>query len=321
MSMHVDIHSQAFEQLLAEALRAGPGSPQWQQAVAILREAGTEGEEFAVLCQAREDLESGKKYRSIHAGPGFTRKLMDRLENEKLPQWSMPTASIVVYIAIAVVVIGASVICWQMVAPSHAKRTLADLQDVFCVTPVEDVRFENAMPEGFKRIGLLPVEVRGGLVADVRPRAGNQTWGGGVYREKSIPDDMACAIEMSIEVTNPQGTLIPQLFISDEAAFSPDKALSPRELVCLIEAGEVRVVLPDGRTVAQTPLVLDAAGQAILRIKLTDQLAIVEHGGKALWSGEYHMAHHARYVGVRYLTRGGDNSTGAIIRSLRIMKP
>src|SRR5437773_747365 len=55
--------------LLTDALRAGPGSPEWHQAVARLREDGANGsDEYKLLQTAREHLESGRDFRAVRAG-------------------------------------------------------------------------------------------------------------------------------------------------------------------------------------------------------------------------------------------------------------
>jgi hypothetical protein len=70
----LNIESEEFMTLLGEALRAGPASPEWHQAVGILRAHGGDSDEYQMLCAARERLESGKEYRSLRAGPGFGKK-------------------------------------------------------------------------------------------------------------------------------------------------------------------------------------------------------------------------------------------------------
>ena len=49
-----------------------------------LRDGGVErrGGRVPAALQAREDLESGREYRSVRAGPGFTRKVLEQIEQE-----------------------------------------------------------------------------------------------------------------------------------------------------------------------------------------------------------------------------------------------
>ena len=92
---------------LTDALRAGPGSPQWRDAVARLREqGGDQADEYLLLCTAREHLASGKSYREIHAGPGFSRKVMEAVEQEQSGERAKvaPTAGIVLLLSVLLIV-------------------------------------------------------------------------------------------------------------------------------------------------------------------------------------------------------------------------
>src|SRR5689334_14709572 len=92
--------SDPFFQLLTDALRAGPGSSQWGEAVAKLRDGGVEGaDEYALILRAREDVELGRDYRKVSAGPEFTRKVLNAVEREGKRSSDMPTATIVAILA------------------------------------------------------------------------------------------------------------------------------------------------------------------------------------------------------------------------------
>lgn len=319
MAEHMDIHSEAFEQLIGEALRAGSGSPAWTQAIDTLRAAGSEGDEFALLCRAREDLESGKAYRTVSGGPGFTQKLMDRLDQEDTAGPSFSTSTLIAIAAGIVLFASLVIVGFLVIVPGHPTKTIADLQETFCVTPVVDAKFETSIPQGFRRIGSLPLVARNALVPDVKAKSATQA-GGGLYLARSLSANETYAVDVTLALPEKDGGLITQLFVMDEATFTPDKGVSPRELVCLIEAGQLRVMLPDGQTVGETPLLSENAA-ATLRLKFTNDLAIVEQGGKVVWSGHYSLSQPVRYVGVRYLSPGAETLSGAAVRSLRVMKP
>src|SRR5438046_8430289 len=95
--------SDQFLKLLTEALRAGPGSPQWHEAVNQLKTSSlADADEFRMLINAREHLESGRDYRSIRAGAGFTRKVMSAVDEEAAAQApSPPSAGIIAIVATA----------------------------------------------------------------------------------------------------------------------------------------------------------------------------------------------------------------------------
>src|SRR2546423_13445125 len=87
MAEVLDAENDEFLKLLAEALRSGPGSPEWHEAVQKLRAGGAgraDADEYRLILQAREDLESGKGYRAVRAGPGFTKKVMEQVEREEI---------------------------------------------------------------------------------------------------------------------------------------------------------------------------------------------------------------------------------------------
>src|SRR5437763_11983608 len=105
----VDLQSEQFMTLLTDALRSGPGSPEWHQAVKILRASDQNVDEYTLLYTAREHLESGKEYRSVRAGAGFTRKVLDSID-EQATGGGVPTANIIALIAAGVILIVVAVV-------------------------------------------------------------------------------------------------------------------------------------------------------------------------------------------------------------------
>src|SRR5437870_4825584 len=78
----LDFESAQLE-FLTEALRAGPGTPQWRDALATLDTAPGAADEYKLLCAARERLASGRGFREVRAGPAFTRKVFETIEREE----------------------------------------------------------------------------------------------------------------------------------------------------------------------------------------------------------------------------------------------
>src|SRR6185312_5862641 len=96
MSTTTPAESDPFFQLLTEALRAGPGSAQWGEAVTKLRDGGVEGaDEYRLIIRAREDLEKGRDFRKVTAGPQFTHKVLEAVAQEGRRRNGIPTATIV----------------------------------------------------------------------------------------------------------------------------------------------------------------------------------------------------------------------------------
>ena len=77
-----------FLTLLTDALRAGPGSPEWHQAVSQLKVSGENVDEYKLLIEAREALESGRDYRSVRAGAGDRSDTVDCWE-ERFASYSV----------------------------------------------------------------------------------------------------------------------------------------------------------------------------------------------------------------------------------------
>src|SRR3954447_24416843 len=94
------VESDPFFTLLTDALRAGPGSPEWHQAVTKLRSEGANGrDEYKLLTEARAHLESGKDFRSVRAGADFTRRLLTRLEDEPTGRAGTQTANVIMIVS------------------------------------------------------------------------------------------------------------------------------------------------------------------------------------------------------------------------------
>src|SRR5256885_363896 len=120
-----------FLKLLTDALQAGPGTPQWHEAVTRLRASSEpEADEYRMLVEARENLESGRDYRSVRAGPGFTRKVMEGIEKEEaMPSAAPPTANILAIVALLVILTVIIVVAALLYKGSAPTGTLQDLQN------------------------------------------------------------------------------------------------------------------------------------------------------------------------------------------------
>src|SRR5580693_7747851 len=100
----IDTENDPFLNLLTEALRDGPGSPQWREALAQLPADGQD--EYRKLIDAREALESGREYRSVRPGAGFTRKVMSGLEHQKPASASKLRIATIIAALSAIVILG-----------------------------------------------------------------------------------------------------------------------------------------------------------------------------------------------------------------------
>ena len=260
-----DIESNPLFGLLTDALRAGPGSPEWHQAVGRLRADGlADSDEYRLLVAVRENLESGRDYRSIRAGPGFTRKLMEAVDRERQHggrPGGLPVANIIAVVA-GVVILGLLATLAYRLFPrpgtGGGDQTIQELEQTFFPSELAAARFDGAIPAGWRTVGALPLEPgRTGLrpapptqpptpLATTAAATGPaEPTGGAVLAPQTIPADEPFAVVVQLRPGRPTEDLIVQVFVSAEADFSADKATSSNELVWLIQGAKQKVVAGD----------------------------------------------------------------------------
>jgi len=333
MPESLDIESKEFFELLTDALRAGPGSPQWHQAVETLKgEQGGNMDEYALLYQAREHLESGKGYREVRAGPGFTRKVMEAVDEESRGtiRKGPSTATWIAIFCGLVVVAMLGVLAWSIVQGKLGEQeAIKRLEQTIFADAWISTNFETATGgEQWQAIGSLPLSVGHGLAPTSQPVDTKADYvGGGLSVAFPVPADQSYAVEATIRMpagTN-DGTIV-QLFVSDEAKFAEDRGTTAHELVCMIQNGLVKVARPDGSVVDTELAVAGLAQPVLLRIAFNRDAAAVDAGGKRVWAGGNQLNHdRPRHVGVRFLQRGGGagagNGSSPVVESLRVMRP
>src|SRR5256885_7725261 len=142
--------SDQYLRLLTDALRAGPGTPEWHEAVATLRSRGEAaiGDEYRLLVTAREHLESGKEYRSVRAGPAFTRRLMSQIDQQaQIPQRRIVPAPTIIAIVSAVVLVGAIALIGYLVSRgAGASPAIDQLANTYFVNTLVTGDFSNSLP-------------------------------------------------------------------------------------------------------------------------------------------------------------------------------
>lgn len=329
-----NIESDPFFQLLTDALRAGPGSAQWGDAVARLREGGVEGaDEYKLILRAREDIESGRDYRAVRPGPGFTRKVLDGIERDggTKPGVSMATVIAVVSgLVMLGVVIAAAVLFTGGDPKSPQQLALERLEATSFSVAAGSLDFtaNAAAPVspgmlGWRTIGQLAFEPGPGLKAAAAPQGGQGVFfGGGLVTSDPLPADRAGFIEAEIALpSTATDTGSAQVFVSDSPDFSPDRATSPREVVWIYREGRVTVDA-NGRSQGEGVDVGGggAAGQTLkVRITFDRDVAIVESGGRRHYAGPHGLQPDApRYVGVRFIRAAGEAGESATIRAVNV---
>jgi hypothetical protein len=321
----VDLQSDPFQQLLADALRAGPGSPQWHQAVTALRAAGqtSEADEYRLLIAAREHLESGKSYREVRAGAGFTRKVMEQVEAAQTGGGALRSPATWVMLAAVVtlaVVIGLVIHFTRPAEPGGNGATA--LAQTYFVEPVRVGEFKQQIPAGWQTIGgVAVVGSDRGLRLKTGEGSSKEYEGGGVVAESPVPAGEAFALEAQLRGRVGE-EIVPQVFVSESAEFSAERGTSPRELTWMLNDARPVVALPDGRFEGQGDRLKELREPYVVRVLVNDRYAIVESGGQRLWAGEHQLdAGKPRYVGVRFLRKGGRKQDYTSFVSVRVLGP
>jgi len=319
----LDFESDQFLTLLTDALRAGPGSPEWHDAVGRLRPgASGEFDEYQLIIRARQSLESGKEYRSVRAGPGFTTRLMQSIDEggarrttSQLSTWIAILCGAILLGAVGVILL----VITRAGGPLPAVDTLAN---TYFVNTQLSTNFDSALAGAdWREIGTLRLETWHGLRPNIDEASEHQL-GGGIVWSQPLKPDTPVEVEATIKLQRPSRDLIAQIFVTDDlASFSEDKGISPRELIWLFGAGQQKILLPGGKVEAQSPIGRDRATLNV-RIALDRDVAIVEEQGKRLWAGEHGLANKPRYVGIRFLrTTSEREDPGIAFTSMRVQIP
>lgn len=324
MPQQLDVEKDPFLLLLTDALRAGPGSPQWHEAVAQLKTSTEPVDEYKLLLEAREALESGKDYRSVRAGPGFTRRLNDQLDRPQPRSPRIHPASLIAIVAIVAVVAAIGVTIYKLYprpVSDDSSRQIEELATTFISDEVTSSTFEDGIPAAWRTIGSLPLAASGGLKAGPASVPDGGYIGGGIVLNDSLRGAQAIAVQATLHVSHSDEGLIPQVFVSTDSEFSADRAVSAHEnsheLVWQLK-GDLQNVVVDGRITRQASINLKAPSH-IVRLILKGDLAIVECDGRRLWSGHSAQDDSPRYIGVRFLRKGGKNAADASIQSVRVL--
>jgi hypothetical protein len=334
MARAADIESDPFFELLTDALRAGPGSPQWHHAVQRLRQNGgavAGVDEYRLLVEAREHLESGRDYRSVRAGPGFTRRLFSEIEEQGPSGSGAPTATVITIVSALAILGVVAVVAALMMRGGGGPRPdqpQTDLATLYFPNDVASASFRDAIPAGWRTIGNLSLLTDEGLRPAVMPMEVGDYMGGGVVTESPIPADKPLAIEAVVTVPATAGDYIAEVFVSDSADFDERRATSPREVVWLLEGASQKVMV-GGRNEGRVEPVKGSAKPMTVRIVVDPLRALVEtrpgEGASAgaattLWSGPHGLdPNKPRYAGVRFIRGAGGSTDVASVRSVRVV--
>ena len=314
--------------LLTDALRAGPGSPQWHEALAKLRASngilpGGAADEYQALLQAREDLESGREYRSVRAGPGFTRKVMEQIDQEAQGKsGGLPSATLLAVLGVIGILTAVVVVAVLMSRNNPPQPGTSELAAMQFAQPVASGDFSMGVPPEWRNFGLEGAQsARGqGLTAGVQ-KGDDAIRGGGAYLARGIPPADPFATEATVRVKGTGSDITTQIFITEAPVFDDNVQTStPREFAVYLRGGQWGVARADLSLVGANAKV-DDVNQIVIKMDATS--AVVQVNGQTLYTGPHGLSSHkARYPGVRFLTRGSEKSPeDVVVSSIRVLKP
>lgn len=329
MNDTVDLQSEQFMTLLTDALRSGPGSPEWNQAVKILRASNQNTDELQLLTAARENLEAGKEYRSVRAGPGFTQRVMEGIEQEANRSPGLPTANLIALIAAGAILVVVIIIGVRLLTPDPKRQAIDDLTGQIFGNKYLSAAFPGPatapakLPEGWAKFGDLPLanksgEIRPAFVAPATESSGYKV--GGIVTAQPVAVDQAMEVDASVHLNKSADDSITEVFVSDEP-ITDQNAVGGHALVWHLKAGEARVFLADG---SASPQSTKAGNKRDLAVKLllNRETAVVETAGQRLYAGPHQLApDKPRYVGIRFRRHPGDKSEGVGVTGITIQKP
>jgi hypothetical protein len=322
-------------QLLTDALRAGPGSPEWRAAMEAVAPAaggggGSGADEYKLLYAARERLASGRQYREVRAGPEFTRKVFDAIEQDEdgdgtTPR-ALPAANLIAAISALVILGVLAIVAWLIIPSSDLRQQqqAGDLSQTYFVNRIVESNFPKGMGPDWMPFGNLAVVAKDGLHPGATPggEPPQAYVGGGAAYAWTIEANQPFALEASVRIPKPTEDVIVQLFVTDSPTFSGESAMTAHELVWHLRGPQVSVATPAGAIeFSDTPI--RAAQRITVRIAANQSDAAVEMNGRKLWSGPNQLdPNKPRTLGVRFLRQGKvDEKALPVVESLRVLVP
>ena len=236
---------------------------------------------------------------------------------------SFPLAGFIAAVAgLAILGVIALVVCKLVPRNSvnpGTRGSIDDLQSTYFPNQVLATNFDSGLPDGgWQTIGSLPVTADKGLrPGDAAVPEGSYI-GGGIVMTAPLAADQPFSAQITLDVKDPGGALIPQVFVSNSPDFSSDRATGPQELVWQLQGKEEKVVV-GGRVERQTPM-RDHTQTLTIRFILNKDLAIVESDGNRLWAGPNGLGNHPRYLGVRFVRTNGKSTGDVSVQKVQVQK-
>jgi hypothetical protein len=320
----LDFESDQFLQLLTDAMRQGPGSAAWRDAADRLRdmappESSSNGTpsstaeraaEFQLLLTARQHLESGRSYREIRAGPGFTRAVLEAVELERQqgpPRIPSTMATLIAVLGALTLLVSVAFITYFLFTSNRS--TLQQLTDAKFQKEILTTNFSDQIPAGFKSIGSLS----GGFSGKFRPPmdAPSNYAACGLAIQSPLSASQTWQIEVNFHLPEVNEQAIPEVLVSGGGDLSNDH-LSPPLLQVVLQPEHDRewmwrpqVALSDGSFAATGDAIGAGRDSLIVDVAVNKNFATVDCDGKRIYQGPSQLGTDGpRFAGVRILRRG-----------------
>jgi hypothetical protein len=302
--------------LLTDALRRGPGSPEWHEAIQQLRTSGAKGaDEHRLLITVRERLEAGQEYRSVRAGPAFTSELFSKLEKDPEGAPRRPWIALVVATLCLIVVIGSAAMLTNYLSNKPARDPAIErLAQQLFVNPTFRVTFEKPVTTGLTTIGDLKLESNGGLrIANV---AGPNDPRGTVVVRHADPLNLTGGTCVELDtVLNRAGDATAGIVLWPADLAEPRTGSGT--FIFSMDSGGYTVIAGGSTTRVARSI---QAGKYTLRLKVAGDVAIAEVSGQEIWSGRHEVGTATAQLGIR-LQKTGKNGGDLRVMSLRELRP
>jgi len=312
-------------EVLTDALRAGPGSPEW--AAAVLRIGnGAGAAEYRLLLSARQRLEAGKSFRSIESTPQLTHAVLASVSAEAARPWFSPArqlsarAQVVMIAAAAVVILTVAGLMAQWMVMQSRPGTYLYIPKAHATQPGL-MSFESLIPDGWKPIGSLRVKAERGLRLAGGPKQIDQS--GGLVWQAVLSASKPFKVVASVRYLN-GASVSPEIFVSDDADFDDDRpAERNHEFVWTMLSDTPQVRMAD-RTLALAGETVEPGKETTLgvQIEMSGATATVATScGKHCthWTGTHLLATDKAWrMGVRFVVHGSRHDDCVAVESIRL---
>ena len=282
--------------LLTDALRRGPGTPQWQNALDRLANdqltmPNGQADEFRVLMTVRQRLEAGQHYREVRAGPAFTRELFQRIDAQTIEaageKYRRPKiAAMVAIVSLLGLFLSAALV---IRAFTNARADEEALSTRLFTRAVASYDFTQSAPLGWTLVTPAPLGKRVFTLTEV--------------------------MDISTDVCVETDVRYQPLDGGADVTLTNESSDSATAVSVSIDAQGVRVTGPGDTVLARRPL---APGAHTLRWRVNATHAAAELDGQILWAGPHSLGTRARPV-LRF--NNPDPAAVLPIRSVRILRP